>query len=175
VANLRLFLGNLFVICIVETVRLLALPSLNITMFPFWSRNESVNILLVDDDPDIRFLLKLVLQKEGFNVFFAENGRQALDLCHRNAIDLILLDVVMPLLNGFEICRQIRIFSSIPVIFLTAMDDEQDVVKGFEVGGYDYILKPFRLKELVARIYSVLRRSLPQMTYPESLPMSVSA
>jgi len=133
--------------------------------------NESVNILLVDDDPDIRFLMKLILQKEGFNVFIAENGRQALDLWQRIPLDLVLLDVVMPILNGFEICRQIRMFSSIPIIFLTAMEAEQDVVQGFDVGAYDYILKPFRLKELVARIRSVLRRSLPQLTYQENLPL----
>jgi DNA-binding response OmpR family regulator len=150
---------------------LLALISLNRTMFPVRLMSESVNILLVDDDPDIRFLMKLILQKEGFNVFFAENGRQALEVWQSRPVDLILLDVVMPLLDGFEFCRQFRMFSSIPVIFLTAMEDEQDVLKGFEVGGYDYILKPFRLKELLARINSVLRRSLPQMAYAESLPL----
>jgi DNA-binding response OmpR family regulator len=133
--------------------------------------NKSINILLVDDDPDIRFLMKLILQKEGFNVFLAENGKQALDLWRKVPVDLVLLDVVMPVLNGFEFCRQVRGFSSIPVIFLTAMDDEQDVVKGFEVGGYDYILKPFRLKELLARIHAVLRRSLPQMAYRENSPL----
>lgn len=137
--------------------------------------HESVNILFVDDDPDIRFLMKLVLQKEGFNVFFAENGRQALELWQRIPLDLVLLDVVMPILNGFEICRQIRMFSSIPIIFLTAMEAEQDVVEGFDVGGYDYILKPFRLKELLARIHSVLRRSLPQVAYQERLSVSVPA
>jgi DNA-binding response OmpR family regulator len=133
--------------------------------------SESVNILLVDDDPDIRFLMKLILQKEGFTVFFAENGRQALDLWQRQPVDLILLDVVMPSLDGFEFCRQLRMLSSIPVIFLTAMEAEKDVLKGFDVGGYDYILKPFRLKELLARIHAVLRRSLPQMAYSERLPL----
>lgn len=132
--------------------------------------NKSINILLVDDDPDIRFLMKLILQKEGFNVFLAENGKQALDLWRKVPIDLVLLDVVMPVLNGFEFCRQVRSFSSIPIIFLTAMDDERDVVKGFELGGYDYILKPFRLKELLAHIYSVLRRSSPGLAFRESLP-----
>lgn len=130
-----------------------------------------MNILLVDDDPDIRFLLKLILQKEGFNVFFAENGRQALETWQKIPLDLILLDVIMPKLNGYEICRQIRLVSSIPIIFLTAMEAEQDVVDGFDVGAYDYILKPFRLKELVARIHAVLRRSMPQLAYQESLPL----
>ena len=150
---------------------LLALISLNRTMFPVRLMSESVNILLVDDDPDIRFLMKLILQKEGFNVFFAENGRQALDVWQSRPVDLIILDVVMPLLDGFEFCRQFRLLSSIPVIFLTAMEAEQDVLKGFEVGGYDYILKPFRLKELLAHIHAVLRRSLPQMAYAERLPL----
>jgi DNA-binding response OmpR family regulator len=133
--------------------------------------SDSINILLVDDDPDIRFLMKLILQKEGFNVYFAENGRQALEIWQRVPVDLVLLDVVMPLLNGFELCRQLRMFSNIPVIFLTAMESEQDVLKGFDVGGYDYILKPFRLKELLARIQAVLRRSLPQMAYAEQPPL----
>jgi len=133
--------------------------------------NESISILYVDDDPEIRYLMKLVLQKEGFKILFAENGTQALDLWRKVPVDLVILDVMMPILNGFETCRQIRMMSSVPVIFLTVLDDEQDVVKGFEVGGYDYILKPFRLKELIARIHAVLRRSLPQMPYPEGLPM----
>ena len=132
---------------------------------------ESVNILFVDDDPDIRFLMKLILQKEGFNVIFAENGRQALDLWENLPIDLVLLDVVMPLLDGFEFCRQLRKLSSIPVIFLTALEADKDVMKGFDVGGYDYILKPFRLKELLARIHAVLRRSLPQRSVADRLPL----
>jgi DNA-binding response OmpR family regulator len=132
---------------------------------------ESVNILFVDDDPDIRFLLKLVLQKEGFNVIFAENGRQALDLWQNLPVDLVLLDVVMPLLDGFEFCRQLRKLSSIPVIFLTALEADKDVMKGFDVGGYDYILKPFRLKELLARIHAVLHRSLPQRSVADHLPL----
>jgi len=133
--------------------------------------SESVNILFVDDDPDIRFVMKLILQKEGFNVFFAENGRQALDLWHKLQVDLVLLDVIMPSLDGFEFCRELRKFSSIPVIFLSAMESEKDVVKGFDVGGYDYIIKPFRMKELLVRIHAVLNRSLPQIPYPESLPL----
>ena len=133
--------------------------------------NESISILYVDDDPEIRYLMKLVLQKEGFKILFAENGTQALDLWRKVPVDLVILDVMMPILNGFETCRQIRMMSSVPVIFLTVLDDEQDVVKGFEVGGYDYILKPFRLKELIARIHAALRRPLPQMPYPEGLPL----
>ena len=132
---------------------------------------ESVNILFVDDDPDIRFLMKLVLQKEGFNVIFAENGRQALDLWQNLPVDLVLLDVVMPLLDGFELCRQLRKLSSIPVIFLTALEADTDVMQGFDAGGYDYILKPFRLKELLARIHAVLHRSLPQRSVADRLPL----
>jgi DNA-binding response OmpR family regulator len=133
--------------------------------------SESVNILFVDDDPDIRFVMKLILQKEGFNVFFAENGSQALELWQKLPVDLVLLDVLMPALDGFEFCRQFRMLSSIPVIFLTAMESEKDVVKGFDVGAYDYIIKPFRMKELLARIHAVLNRSLPQIAYSESLPL----
>jgi DNA-binding response OmpR family regulator len=79
--------------------------------------------------------------------------------------------VLMPALDGFEFCRQVRMLSSIPVIFLTAMESEKDVVKGFDVGAYDYIIKPFRMKELLARIHAVLNRSLPQIAYSESLPL----
>jgi DNA-binding response OmpR family regulator len=133
--------------------------------------NESVRILYVDDDPDIRYLMGLVLQKEGFQILFAENGSQALELWGKVPVDLVILDVMMPKLNGFEICRQIRKDSNIPVIFISVLDDEPDVVKGLELGGYDYISKPFRLKELVARIHAVLWRAMPKMPAQEGLSL----
>jgi DNA-binding response OmpR family regulator len=133
--------------------------------------NETIRILYVDDDPELRYLMGLILKKEGFKIFFAENGTQALDLWRKVPVDLVILDVMMPELNGYETCRRIRSFSDIPVIFLSVVDDEDEIVKGFEAGGYDYVSKPFHLKELVARIYAVLRHTIPQKSFPEKLPL----
>jgi DNA-binding response OmpR family regulator len=124
--------------------------------------NETIRILYVDDDPELRYLMGLILKREGFKTFFAENGSQALDLWQK---------VMMPELDGYEICRRIRSLSNIPVIFLSVLDDEDEIVKGFEAGGYDYVSKPFHLKELIARIYAVLRQTIPQRSVPEKIPL----
>jgi DNA-binding response OmpR family regulator len=133
--------------------------------------NETIRILYVDDDPELRYLMGLILKREGFRTIFAESGVQALDLWQKIPVDLIILDVMMPEMNGYEICRRIRSRSDIPVIFLSVLDDEDEIVKGFEAGGYDYVSKPFHLKELVARIYAVLRHKLPPRSFPESIPI----
>lgn len=133
--------------------------------------DESIRILYVDDDPELRYLMGLILRREGFKIIFAENGVQALDLWQKVPLDLIILDVMMPEMNGYEICRLIRSRSDIPIIFLSVLDDEDEIVKGFEAGGYDYVSKPFHLKELVARIYAVLRHKLPPRVVPESISL----
>jgi DNA-binding response OmpR family regulator len=133
--------------------------------------NETIRILYVDDDPELRYLMGLILKREGFKTFFAENGSQALDLWQKVPVDLVILDVMMPELDGYEICRRIRSLSNIPVIFLSVLDDEDEIVKGFEAGGYDYVSKPFHLKELIARIYAVLRQTIPQRSVPEKIPL----
>lgn len=116
-------------------------------------------ILVVDDEQDMRGLIELHLQKAGFDVLHAEDGEEALKMVHSFSIDLILLDVMMPGKNGFEVCRDLREFTLIPIIFLTALDAKTDLVKGLALGGDDYVIKPFTAIELIARIDAILRRT----------------
>lgn len=115
-------------------------------------------IMIVDDDPNICELLRLYLEKEGFDTVVAANGRLAISLCESNTPDLILLDIMMPELDGWQVCREIRKNSSVPIIMLTAKGETFDKILGFELGADDYICKPFDSKEVVARIKAVLRR-----------------
>ena len=115
-------------------------------------------ILVVDDDPDIQRLLRVVLEKAGMSVLCARDGRQALQIWRETRIDLLLVDVMMPDIDGFEVVRRIRRVSEVPIIMLTAKGMEADVLQGFECGVDDYITKPFRPKEVVARINAVLKR-----------------
>lgn len=118
----------------------------------------SLQILFADDDADIKELVGLILQKEGMSVTFADNGLKAIDTWRKNTFDLIVLDIMMPVMDGLEACRRIRRVSDIPIIMLTSLGQEQDVVMGFEVGADDYIIKPFRPRELIARIQAVHNR-----------------
>lgn len=114
-------------------------------------------ILLVDDEKDIISFMKDALQDEGYEVVFAYEGQQALKKLKINP-DLIVLDVMMPGMDGFALCEMIRKSISCPIIFLSAKQTEQDRIKGLLVGGDDYLVKPFSMKELKARIYAHLRR-----------------
>ncbi len=117
-------------------------------------------LLLVDDEDNLRTMLEAALRHQGFEVIAASNGRDAIDLSKSPGADLILLDVMMPDLDGFEVCRRIRNdYVRTPVIFLTARDTVEDKVRGLTLGGDDYLVKPFSLEELVARVQAVLRRS----------------
>jgi DNA-binding response OmpR family regulator len=116
-------------------------------------------ILVVDDDTEIRSMVRMVLEKAGFHVITAVNGLEAVNRVREDALDLVLMDVSMPVMDGFKACRQIRLFSDIPVVFLTIQAEEEALVNGFEAGAFDYIEKPFRAKELIARIRSILQRS----------------
>jgi DNA-binding response OmpR family regulator len=116
-------------------------------------------ILLVEDDPSIREITALGLGRAGFRVTTTSDGRDGLSRARRDPFDLLLLDVMLPTLDGFEICREIRKDSRIPVVMLTAKTDTTDVIVGLELGADDYITKPFELPELVARVRAVLRRS----------------
>ena len=115
-------------------------------------------ILLVDDDPNIRQLVNLYLQKEGFEVDMAERGDDALKQFKASPPNLMLLDVMLPGMDGWQVLREARKTSNIPIIMLTAKDETFDKVLGLELGADDYIVKPFDMKELVARIKAVLRR-----------------
>lgn len=116
-------------------------------------------ILLVDDDPNIRRLVQLYLEKEGFRVVCADRGDDALNIFRKEPPDLMLLDVMLPGMDGWSVLKSVRKTSAIPIIMLTAKDETFDKVLGLELGADDYITKPFESKELVARVKAVLRRT----------------
>ena len=116
-------------------------------------------ILVVDDDLNICELLRLYIEKEGFSVVTANDGAQALKLFEKEQPDLIMLDIMLPELDGWQVCREIRKTSKCPIIMLTAKGEVFDKVLGLELGADDYVVKPFEAKEVVARIRAVLRRS----------------
>ncbi len=118
-------------------------------------------ILVVDDDAPLREVVRYALSREGFRVREAENGVRALEAVAQSAPDLIVLDVMMPELDGLGFCRQLRLTSRVPVIFLSSRDEEIDRVLGLELGGDDYLPKPFSPRELVSRVKAVLRRARP--------------
>lgn len=118
-------------------------------------------ILVVDDEPQIVELLESYLSKEGYAVATAGDGEAALLAAERENPDLILLDLMLPKINGYEVCKQIRTKSKTPIIMLTARDEEPDKIVGLELGADDYITKPFSPREVVARVRAVLRRAEP--------------
>ena len=121
---------------------------------------EILKILVVDDESRLRKLVRDFLSRKGFEVVEAENGEQAVDLFYdMKDIALIILDVMMPKMDGWEVCREIRKISQVPIIMLTAKSDEKDELLGFELGVDEYISKPFSPKILVARVEAILRRS----------------
>ena len=119
---------------------------------------ENTRVLIVDDDPNINQLIKLYLEKEGFETETATRGDDALNLFKKNPPHIVLLDLMLPGMDGWQVCREIRKISTIPIIMLTAKDETFDKVLGLELGADDYIVKPFDMKELVARIKAVIRR-----------------
>ena len=119
-------------------------------------------ILVVDDDKNICEIIRLYLEKEGFSVSIANDGKEALEMFRATTPSVVVLDVMMPKMDGFQVCREIRRVSSIPVIMLTAKGETFDKVLGLELGADDYMVKPFENKELVARIKAVLRRYEPK-------------
>lgn len=116
-------------------------------------------VLIIDDEQDMRNMIALMLTKFSFHTLTAANGQEAYEQLHKEQVDLIVLDVMMPDEDGFTVCKNIRQTSIIPIIFLTARDANDDKVKGLTIGGDDYVVKPFTASELVARINAVLRRS----------------
>lgn len=116
-------------------------------------------VLVVDDEPHIRDVVCFAIQKAGLACTAARNGTEAMMAFRRGAIDLIVLDIGMPDMDGLEVCRQIRRTSGLPILFLSARDDEIDRVLGLEIGGDDYVTKPFSPRELVARVKAILKRA----------------
>ncbi len=119
----------------------------------------AVSVLVVEDDKNIQELLRLYLEKEGYAVTVADNGGQGMDKFRAIKPDLVLLDVMMPVMDGWTVCKAIRAESAVPVIMLTAKSETDDKVVGLKSGADDYITKPFEMKEVLARIEAVLRRS----------------
>lgn len=116
------------------------------------------NVMIADDNKKIAVILKEYVEKEGYNVFYAEDGEEALELFASNDFDIILLDVVMPKRNGFDVCREIRKTSNIPIIMITSKGDDYEKIMGLGIGADDYIVKPCSPSEVIARIRSILRR-----------------
>jgi len=116
-------------------------------------------ILVVDDDPHIREVVRFAMDKAGFAVAEAADGEQALERYTEVDPDLVILDILMPEMDGTDVCRALRARSTVPIVFLSSKDDEIDRIVGLELGGDDYVTKPFSPRELVARVRSVLRRS----------------
>lgn len=123
------------------------------------TQTKQYTILVVDDEPSIVDVLRYNLEKANFSVLVARDGEQALQLAHARHPDLIVLDLMLPGIDGLEVCRSLRKEDNIPIIMLTARDEEIDRVVGLELGADDYVVKPFSTRELIARIKSVLRRA----------------
>ena len=126
-----------------------------------------MNILVIDDDRDIADIIGYTLRKEGHRAILAHSGEEALELAERSVPDLVLLDVMLPGMNGFDVCRKLRERGPIPVILLTARGEEADRVWGLDLGADDYIAKPFSHRELLARIRAVARRAAAARTPDE--------
>jgi DNA-binding response OmpR family regulator len=126
-------------------------------------------ILAVEDDERIRSALKLALEDEGWTVEAAASGEDAIEAFERNAADVVLIDIMLPGIDGFELCRTIRRASDVPIVMVTARNDTHDVVAGLEAGADDYLTKPFAPKELSARIRALLRRIRPVQVGHERL------
>lgn len=118
-----------------------------------------INILLVEDDISLIDGLEYSLTKAGFNLHIAQTVLEALDSLSKNKFDLLILDITLPDGTGYDICKNVRRNSTVPIIFLTALDEEINIVKGLDIGGDDYITKPFKLNELISRIQALIRRS----------------
>jgi two-component system OmpR family response regulator len=124
---------------------------------------EQINILIVDDEESIVEFIKMGLEAEGFNIYVAFNGIEAVSLCKKLKPHLIILDIMLPGMDGYEVCSQIKKSINLPIIMLTARDDIDDRVKGLDLGADDYMVKPFSFKELLARINARLRNSFPEL------------
>ena len=127
------------------------------------------DILIVEDEESISSFVSMYLEREGYSVHVAPTGERALHTLKQESVDLVLLDLMLPDMDGLDICRTVRSTSNVPIIMLTARDEDIDKIVGLEVGADDYVTKPFNARELVARIKSILRRSTAQPTSSKRL------
>jgi DNA-binding response OmpR family regulator len=130
-------------------------------------------ILVVDDEPHIVELVRYNLVQEGFEVSVAYDGHDAIEKAQKDVPDLVILDLMLPYVDGLEVCRHIRKESSVPILMLTAKDGEQERVVGLELGADDYVTKPFSPRELVARVRAILRRTAREAQRPGAKPVAV--
>ena len=128
---------------------------------------DSSTILLVDDEDSVQKLLAYPLERDGFRVVQARDGEEALAFFAREPVDLVVLDVMLPKVDGLEVCKRLRASSTVPIIMLTARDDELDKVLGLELGADDYITKPFSIREFRSRVRALLRRAAIPTSGPE--------
>lgn len=134
---------------------------------------KQASILVVDDEPRLVRFVRTELESDGYRVLTGADGQAALRALEREEVDLIVLDIMLPGMDGFEVCRRIREFSAVPIIILTAKGGEDDKVRGLELGADDYLTKPFGSRELLARVKAVLRRS--KMPEASKVPSTFSA
>src|SRR4029077_20444788 len=127
------------------------------------SANMAHSILVVDDDPHIRDVVRFAFEKTGMTISIAQDGKEALRQFDRSVHDLIVLDIGMPEMDGLEVCRQIRKTSDTPILFLSARAEEIDRILGLEIGGEEYVTKPYGPRELGARVNEILRRARPRV------------
>jgi DNA-binding response OmpR family regulator len=135
---------------------------------------DSSTILLVDDEDSVQQLLTYPLERDGFRVVSAHDGEEALRLFAAEPVDLVVLDIMLPKLDGLEVCKRLRSESSVPIIMLTARDDEFDTVLGLELGADDYITKPFSIREFRSRVRALLRRAGAARDAPSAEPIEAS-
>jgi DNA-binding response OmpR family regulator len=133
---------------------------------------DGANILIVEDDTNINTIIKMYLEKEGYTIASAYDGESGIRLFGQGNYDLVILDIMLPIVSGYEVCRRIREKGRTPVIMLTARGDTADKVAGLEMGADDYIVKPFEMQELLARVKAVLRRSGEYESKPVKLAFS---
>ena len=130
---------------------------------------SKVKILLIEDEEDVIVLLRFRLEQEGYEILSAANGVEGLRILQQEHPHLVLLDVMMPRMNGWETCKRIRQYSDVPIIMLTALGQETDKVRGLEMGADDYVTKPFSLAELIARVRAALRRGRQPLAENETV------
>ena len=130
-------------------------------------------ILIVEDDEGLARFIELELSHEGYEIIKKDNGREGLECALHENLDLILLDIMLPKLDGFQVCQQIREFSDMPVVMLTAKSEDMDKILGLEYGADDYITKPFNILEVKARIKAIMRRTAKRKEEPAQSPMLV--
>ncbi|WP_096438568.1 response regulator transcription factor [Alteribacter populi] len=134
--------------------------------------SDAIKVLIVEDDPNICDLLQLYLEKEGYRVFLSYDGEEGLAQYYDGNPDFVILDIMLPKMDGWEVCREIRNDRNIPVLMLTGKGESYDKVKGLELGADDYVVKPFESKEIIARMKAILRRTNPHLKTQKNIELT---